>query len=213
MAPLRHTFTAALVLIPAVMRAQAWSYPVFQAPIIENREFNLGIADAGRGGGTSLILQWREAAAARSQFTLEAGLVFPDNRRYSTLLALGAQYAYQITRSTRDVPIDLLFTAGGGIALGDPATVRIPIGLNAGHRFELERDMSITPYVHPRLSLDFCGDCGNDAGLSLDFDVGASWEVTRVLALRAAAFFGGGNLFGRDGIGFSVAYRPPGLSR
>ena len=201
-----------LMAIPVAGRAQAWSYPVFQAPVIENREFNIGISDAGRGG-TTLLVQWREALASRSQFTLEAGLVAPDRRGYSNLLVLGGQYAYQISRSSTDIPLDLLFTAGAGVALGDPATLRVPVGLNVGHRFELEQNMSLTPYVHPRLSLDFCGHCGDKSGVGVDFDVGASWEVTRVIALRGAAFFGGGDLFGRNGIGLSVAYRPPGLTR
>lgn len=208
----RRLIPLLLAALPARSHAQAWSYPVFQTPVVENREFNVGIASAGNAG-TTLLVQWREALASRSQFTLEAGLIAPDRRGYSNLLALGAQYAFEVLRSTPDVPLDLLFTAGAGIALGDPATLRVPFGLNVGHRFELEQNMTLTPYVHPRLSLDFCGDCGESTGLGIDFDVGVSWEVTRRIALRGVAFFGGSDLFGRDGIGFSIAYRPPGLRR
>ncbi|MCC6318995.1 MAG: hypothetical protein IT361_15050 [Gemmatimonadaceae bacterium] len=209
---MRFPLVALTLLAPvATAHAQAWSYPVFQTPVVEHREFNAGVADAGRGG-TTLIIQWREALASRSQFTLEAGLVAPDVRGRSNLLALGAQYAFQLTRSTSEVPLDLLFTAGAGTALGDPVTLRLPVGINAGHRFELDGNTTLTPYVHPRLSLDFCGHCGDASGIGIDFDVGASWEVTSVLAIRGAAFFGGGDLFGRNGIGLSVAYRPPGLT-
>lgn len=202
----------ALATASSTAGAQAWSYPVFQTPVVEFREFNVGVADAGKGG-TTLLVQWREALATRSQFTLEAGLVAPDARGQSNLLALGAQYAFQLLRSTSEVPLDLLFTAGAGVALGDPVTLRVPVGVNVGHRFALNDNSTLTPYVHPRLSLDFCGDCGDATGLGIDFDVGASWEVTKVLALRGVAFFGGGDLFGKNGIGLSVAYRPPGLTR
>ncbi|MBC7894317.1 MAG: hypothetical protein H7066_02835 [Cytophagaceae bacterium] len=212
---MRHSLlvlSVALATASSTAAAQAWSYPVFQTPVVEFREFNVGVADAGKGG-TTLLVQWREALATRSQFTLEAGLVAPDARGQSNLLALGAQYAFQLLRSTSEVPLDVLFTAGAGVALGDPVTLRIPVGVNVGHRFTLNDNTTLTPYVHPRLSLDFCGDCGDATGLGIDFDVGASWEVTRVLALRGVAFFGGGDLFGKNGIGLSVAYRPPGLNR
>lgn len=199
-------------LVASTASAQAWSYPVFQTPVVEFREFNAGVADAGKGG-TTLLVQWREALATRSQFTLEAGLVAPDAPGKSNLLALGAQYAFQLLRSTSEVPLDVLFTGGAGVALGDPVTLRVPVGVNVGHRFMLNDNSTLTPYVHPRLSLDFCGDCGGATGVGVNFDVGASWEVTKVLALRGVAFFGGGDLFPNNGFGFSLAYRPPGLTR
>ena len=208
---MRLSLLFAASLVASTASAQAWSYPVFQTPVVENREFNVGVADAGKGG-TTLIVQWREALATRSQFTLEAGIVAPDERGKSNLLALGAQYALQLTKSTTEIPLDILATAGAGVALGDPVTLRVPLGVNVGHRFALTETTSLTPYVHPRLSIDFCGDCGDAAGVGVDFDVGASWEVSSVLALRGVAFFGGGDLFGKNGIGLSVAYRPPGLS-
>ena len=78
----------------------------------------------------------------------------------------------------------------------------------------LESDLAITPYVHPRLSLDFCGGCsGSESQLGISVDVGANFEITRVLALRASAFFGGSDRFGEDGFGLSLAWTPPGLRR
>ncbi|MGQ0645957.1 MAG: hypothetical protein ACT4P7_00210 [Gemmatimonadaceae bacterium] len=193
-------------------QAQAWSYPAFQPPVTETREFNFGVADAGRSG-TTLLAQWREAAGALTQFTVEAGLISPEDGG-GNLLLVGGQFAYQWNRSTSDVPLDLLFTAGAGVTIGDPIVLRIPAGLVAGHRFELEGNMALTPYVHPRLSLDLCGDCTIDqASLSIDFDVGANFEISSVIALRAAAFFGGGEIFKRNGVGISLAWKPPGLQR
>ena len=209
----RHTLAfAATLILPVAAGAQAWSYPAFQPPLTQNREFNFGVADASKAG-TTLLFQWRESAGERSQFTLESGLIAQSGDN-GNLLLLGGQYAFQLTRSTSDLPLDMLFTAGAGVTLGDPFVLRIPVGVSVGYRFPLEGNMYLTPYAHPRVSLDFCGDCGgNDTSLGIDFDVGADFEITPAIALRGAAFFGGGDLFSRNGFGLSLAWRPPALQR
>ncbi len=207
----RNSFALLLLAAAAPLQAQAWSYPAFQAPRLESREFNFGVADAGRAG-TTFLAQWRELAATRSQFTLELGLVAPDGGE--SVFALGGAYAYQAYRATAEVPLDILFTAGVGLGLGDVNTLRVPAGISLGYRFDLANDLAITPYAHPRLSLDVCGDCGsNEVGLGVNFDVGANLDLTSAIALRAAAFFGGGDIFSRNGVGLSVAWRPPGMRR
>lgn len=193
-------------------QAQAWNYPAFQPPRIESREFNFALVDAG-SAGTTVLVQWRELAATRSQFTLEAGLVAPDAG--DNILALGAGYAYEAHRSTTDVPLDVVLTAGAGVGLGRSTTIRVPLGASIGYRFDLEKNMALTPYVHPRLSADICNNCrrNDDLGFGINFDIGASFDVTRQLSLRAAALFGGGDLFSENGLGISLAWRPPGLRR
>lgn len=205
---------AAIVLLGAAKSgAQAWAYPSFQPPRITTRELNFGIADGGHAG-TSLVFQWREHAAARSQFSLDVGLADPDQRGLDNVLFLGGQYALQLATSTPDVPLDFLLTAGANLAFGDNTALRVPVGVSVGHRFPLEGSLALTPYVHPRLSLDFCGGCsGDESQFGINFDVGANLEITRALALRAAAMFGGSDRFGDTGIGFSLAWSPPGLSR
>lgn len=209
----RHLAAACGVLgIASVASAQAWTYPAFQAPRLEEREFNFGVADAGKGG-TTLIAQWREFVASRSQFTLEAGLSAADKGGGNVLIG-AASLAYEAHRATSEVPLDLILTGGAGVALGDAQALRIPAGVAVGYRIELERDVAITPYLHPRLSIDFCNDCGrDDAALGVNFDVGVNVDVSPHIAIRAAAMFGGGSLFGQDGIGISLAWRPPGLRR
>ena len=64
------------------------------------------------------------------------------------------------------------------------------------------------------MSLDFCGGCnGDESQIGISFDVGANLELTRVLALRGPAFFGGSDRFGEDGLGISLVWTPPGLRR
>lgn len=203
------TFTALTLVLAPALGAQAWNYPSFQPPTVVSREFNFGIADAGRGG-TTLLFQWREGSTPRSQFSLDAGLVAPEGRG-DNLVILGGAWAYQLHQSNSLLPLDFLLTAGAGAALGNGTALRVPVGVSIGHTFGLEGSASVTPYVHPRLSLDFC-DCGNDdVSLGIDFDLGANFDITQALALRASAYFGGGDIFGRNGIGFSIAWKSPAL--
>jgi hypothetical protein len=199
----------ALVLAAPNLGAQAWNYPAFQPPTIVSREFNFAIADAGRGG-TTLLFQWREGMTPRSQFSLEAGLVAPEGRG-DNLAVLGGSWAYQLHQSNSLLPLDFLLTAGAGAALGSATVLRVPVGVSIGHTFPLEGSSSVTPYVHPRLSLDFCDTCRDDVNLGIDFDIGVNFDVTQALALRAAGYFGGGDSFGRNGIGFSIAWKSPAL--
>lgn len=212
--PTMLALTAALVMLLARdARAQAWAYPSFQPPALTDREFNFGIADAG-SAGTSLVFQWREGYSPRSQFSLDIGFADPDSRGADNILFAGGQYAYQIAKASADVPLDFLLTAGAGLAFGNKTTLRVPLGVSIGHRFPLDGALALTPYVHPRVSLDFCGGCkGDESQLGINFDVGANLELTRVLALRGTAFFGGSDRFGNDGIGISLVWTPPGLRR
>lgn len=199
---------AALSVAPAV-QAQAWNYPAFQPPTVVSREFNFAVADAGRGG-TTLLFQWREGSTARTQFSLDAGLVAPEGRG-DNFIVLGGGWGYQLHNSNLLLPLDFLLTAGAGLALGDLTALRVPVGVSVGHTFPLEGSASVTPYIHPRISLDFCDDCGDEVSLGVDFDVGVNFDITQSLALRASGYFGGGDLFGRNGIGFSIAWKSPAL--
>lgn len=207
--------TASVLLLSTAgaLGAQAWAYPSFQPPTVTSREFNFGIADAGNAG-TSVLFQWREGFGSRSQFSMDVGLGDPDGRGLDNVFFIGGQYAYQIARASADVPLDFLFTAGAGVAAGNNTTLRVPVGVSIGHRFPLDGALALTPYVHPRVSLDFCGGCKNDESqVGISFDVGANFELTRVLAIRGTAFFGGSDRFGEDGIGLSLVWTPPGLRR
>jgi hypothetical protein len=195
-----------LVAAVPMQRASAQvSYPAFQLPQTAEREFNFLLADAGRA--TSMVAQWREGVGVRSQLSFDVG--FSDINRGSSgvHLLLGGQFAYQMLRPTTDAPIDMLFTAGVFTRAGsDPGDVfSVPFGVSLGHRFGLEGLMAITPYVHPRLSLDVF-DSRTD--LNINFDVGVGFEATRSLSIRAAATLGDA-----DGFGIAAAWTPLGLRR
>ena len=208
---------AAAVVAPATAGAQAWAYPAFQPPRVVDREFNFGVGDAGRAG-TSLVVQWREGLSPRTQLSLDVGFADPDGEGNGKFL-LGGQFAGLLTEAKAEMPLDFLGTVGLNMALGDGGNpVRIPFGVSVGHRFALDEGFAITPYAHPRISLDICSDCSksgdNETDLGIDFDLGANFEVTRQLSFRVSALFGGSDTFGdSDGFGISLAWSPPGLSR
>lgn len=210
---------ALVALAPiASANAQGWSYPSFQPPRTAIREFNFGVAQAD-GPGTTLLFQWREESGPRQQLSLDAGIADSDVEDAELMLFVGGQYAFQMSRSTPDVPLDFLVTGGAYLAVGDFTLFRFPIGISVGHRFELEDGMALTPYVHPRLSIDLCNNCsadGNDdsdSDIAVTFDLGLNFEVTRTVAIRAAAIFAGSDSFDSDGFGVSVAWTPPWLAR
>lgn len=183
-----------------------------QPPRIANREFNFGVADAG-GGGTSLLFQWRESAATRSMLSFDAGVVAPDRREGDNAVFVFGQYAYQSHQATDEVPLDFLFTLGAGVALGSGSVLRVPVGLSLGNRFELQNDLAITPWLHPRLSLDACDCRGDDLSLGVAFDIGANLEISPRLAVRIAALFAGNESYDNDGVALSLAWTPASLRR
>ena len=207
----------AVVAAPVTAGAQAWAYPSFQPPRVMDREFNFGIADAGRAG-TSLVFQWREGLSARSQLSLDAGFADPDGDSNGKFL-LGGQYAQLLNQASSEVPVDFLLTAGLNFAVGEGSDLfRIPLGVSVGHRFPLEDGFAITPYVHPRISFDSCTECGDNGDsrndLGIDFDLGVNFEVTRQISFRVSGVFGGSDTFSSsDGFGLSLAWTPVGLSK
>jgi hypothetical protein len=199
------------VLIPgATSDAQAWAYPSFQPPRLTPREYNFGLANSDNGG-TSLVFQWREQAGPVSQFSFDVGIADPEGRESDIVAFGGVGFARRLGSPTDDVPIEFLWTVGAYLAIGNDFFFRVPLGLSLGHRFDLD-GMALTPYLHPRLSLDFCDDCGG-TDLGITFDLGANFEVSRTVAIRAAAFFSGSDSFDGDGFGISLAWTPAALSR
>jgi hypothetical protein len=205
--------SALALAIAAPLGAQAYVYPAFQPTRVAEREYNFALVDISGGGGTGLIFQWREGLGnPRAQFTLDAGFADPDAPGADARLIIGGGFAYQMLRERQDMPFDMVFTAGVGGSFGDNVSlIRIPIGVAVGHRFPLEGNFAITPYVHPRLSIDRIsfdtpGGNFNDTELNLDIDIGASLEINSQMQVRLAALLGDG-----DAIGLSFAWTPRGL--
>lgn len=204
-------------LMMAAMRAeaQAWNYPSLQVPSVSERDYTAALSS---GGGSSLLFQWREGFNDAMHLGLDAG--FADVKGRSALQAfVGGTLGYDLTRATKEQPLDLLLTGGVGLGFGAGTSLfRLPVGVSIGHTFDLDDGLAVTPYVHPRLSLDACSDCGRQgrtsSELSLSFDLGAEFRVNRRFSVRAAAAFTGSEVFGgNDAFAVGVTWTPPGLRR
>ena len=201
---------AASVTLPQMASAQASNYPSLQLPTASVRDYTAAIAS---GSGTSVLFQWREGVATAMHLGLDVGLT--DRKGSENLLGFfGGSLGYELLRAQGDQPLDLLMSGGAGLAFGGGTTVlRIPVGVSLGHTFELEDGMALTPYVHPRLSLDMCSDCGRRGNrrseLSLNFDVGVDFRVNRKFSVRVAGAFSGSDFFGNnDSFAIGLNWRP-----
>lgn len=191
--------------------AQAYSYPSMQTPTVSNRDYTAAIVASK---GTVALFQWREGINDNMHFTVDAGLGDPEGRDNNLIVFGGGALAAQLLRASGDQPLDLLLTGGFGVALGaGQTTVRMPIGVSVGHHFDFGDGVGLTPYVHPRISLDICSSCSsrnnNNSELSLNFDIGLNFQVNPKFALRVAGTFSGSDLVGRnDAIAFGINWTP-----
>jgi hypothetical protein len=196
----------ALTAVAPEARAQAWNYPAFQQPRVVNREFNFALAYGG-DGGTDVFAQWREGLDARNQLEVEGGFISPRNGSLRGLI--GGSYAFQLATATQELPLDFLLTAGLYDSFGDGNFFRLPVGVSVGHTFPLSGGVAITPYAHPRLSLDVSGCCDK---VGLEFDLGANFQLTEQFAVRVSGTFGGSDVGPNDaGFGIGLAWTPKGL--
>jgi hypothetical protein len=203
----------AILATPAA--AQAWDYPSFQQSHVVNREFNFAVATSG--DGTSFLIQWREGVVpGQQQFSVDAGVATNSGNAVGFF---GGTYAVQFISQTVQQPLELLGTGGANLAFGSGATLfRLPIGVSVGHRFPLQGDLAITPYVHPDLALGFCTTCGargtGHADLGIGIGFGLNFEVTQQIALRLDSSFGSSSFGTSDAmVGFGLAWSPMGLHK
>lgn len=208
------TFAAvATFAAPADSSAQGWHYPSFQLPVTSRRELNFAVADVGDDPGrTSVVFQLRNTPG-RVQVSFDLGLVDRPGVNGASAV-VGAGLARSI--SARSDPIRLLPTIGAYATIGEPRKViRVPVGISVGGRLPLEGSLLLTPYLHPRLSLDACAGCastgaGDDVAIGADVELGLDLTFTPALSVRLAAVLGSSAfvLGGGDAFGVSLAYRP-----
>ena len=202
-------------LLSSTVQAQAFQYPSLQLPHVSTRDYTAALVG---GTGSTALFQWREGWTSTRHVELDAGLA--DRRGDASLVAfIGGSLGQELARATKDQPLDLLVTGGAGLAFGSGFTVlRVPIGVSLGHTFELDQGMSLTPYVHPRASIDLCSSCGTEkrsrSEVSLNFDLGANFQVSQQFGIRAAGSFTGSDLAGgRDTFAVGLVWTPAALAK
>lgn len=198
-----------ILAVPFALEAQAGPTPSFQPTRVAAREYNFALTDFD--GGSAILFQWREGLGnPRAQFTADLGLADGDGPADNDgAFIIGGSFHYQLLNANSEMPFDMVFGAGAGITAGDNySLLRIPVGVAIGHRFPLEGNFAITPYVHPRLSIDRLSvdGFGDDTDSNIDVDLGASFEITRQMQARLAVTFGDA-----DAVGISFVWLPRGL--
>ncbi len=212
----RAALVATALVAPAVLQAQALNYPALQVPTVSDRDYTAALVGSA---GTMLLFQWRESLGSDLHGSLDLGLYDPNNRAGNTTFFIGGNLGKSLASASAQQPLDLLLTAGAGLSAGGGRTgFRLPVGVSMGHTFLLEEGMAITPFVHPRVSIDLCSSCSprgrSETDVSLNFDVGASFDFNRQLSARVSALFSGTNQFGGgDAIAIGLTWTPDGLRR
>jgi hypothetical protein len=216
-------FVRAAALLAAVLfvggksvGAQALNYPALQIPSVSERDYTGAVVGSR---GTMMMFQWREGISPLTHFGLDVGLYDPSARGSEVALFFAGTLGYDLMRATNDLPIDFLLTAGLGASISDGrSSVRLPVGVSLGHTFELDQGMAITPFVHPRVSIDICGSCSSrgrsQSDVSLNFDIGASFNINPRLSLRTSVLFSGADQYGGDdAIAVGLTWTPDALRR
>ncbi len=209
-------FAGALLMLPSVVQAQALNYPAMQIPTVSYRDYSAVLVGSR---GSMAMFQWREGISDELHLGLDAGLYDSSVPGARTALFVAGNLGYELTRATDDQPIDVLLTTGLGLSIRNSRTsVRLPLGASIGHRFELDQGMAVTPFVHPRVSIDICSSCSprgrSQSDVSLNFDVGGNFEINRRLAIRAAVLFSGAEQYGSDeAVAVGLVWTPEGLRR
>ena len=206
----------ATTVVANTATAQAYNYPSLQLPQVSNRDYTAAVSVAK---GTVALFQWREGINDEWHFTVDAGLGDPEGRNNDLIALFAGGFGASLLHADGDQPLDMLLTGQLGFAVGAGQTImRLPVGVSMGHRFPLDARTAITPYVHPRLSIDRCYSCNvnnrNSTEVSVNFDVGVNFEVSPRFAIRAAGSFSGSDIVPRnDAFAIAFNWTPVPLSR
>ncbi|MGD8278899.1 MAG: hypothetical protein PVH00_12760, partial [Gemmatimonadota bacterium] len=194
---------ALLALLPTAARGQSWESPTFFAPRLSD-DIGLYLYDA-EDGDLGVMGIWRQSG--RVNLGVRAGFGGASGDR---LLLVGAEVYGMIVEPDAERPLAIAWLAGAGATTDGATVLRIPVGVSAGARLPAG-DMVFTPYVHPRIALDYITVDGadgtgsvSDTEFHLDADLGAELEVGPVWRVRVAFTLGD-----RTAFGFGVAYRIP----
>ena len=141
--------------------------------------------------GTALLLLYRPVAALRSPGFRIAGTL---PQQSDLRLSGGVDFALSMFDHSATFPLDVAWTSGFGVAVGDYYSAGLPVGVAASRTFQGD-NVWIHPYTSARVVLEGYFGPNHPAesfGLALAADAGLdiSLHRSRVLIVRAAMSFG-----------------------
>jgi hypothetical protein len=175
---------AALLVTPPESGAQVFT-PTFQAPVTSS-DIGVYLVDFGDLAVEGVL---RQRFGRVSDIGLRVG--FAEQNDENALL-LGVDFRSPLQPSGT-APLALAVTLGAQAALLDADAWGVQGGLSLGYAFR-SPEVSVTPYIHPRLAfrdlggtdnLDLLADLGIDLGVTPDVDIrfganlgeGADWGI------------------------------------
>ena len=194
-ASLRTGVVMALVLLVCRTTVEAqmpWESPQLIAPATQPG-LSLLYVDYGLrpNDGTGLLLAFRHAKMPRGFGARISGtLPQEDDMRLSG----GIDVAVPMFDHSPTFPLDVIWTSGFGVAIGDYYSVGLPVGVAASRAFTGD-NVWFQPYTSARVVLEgyFGPDHPDESfGLALAAEVGAdvSLHRSRVVIIRAAMSLG-----------------------
>ncbi|HEX8242043.1 MAG TPA: hypothetical protein VF541_01060 [Longimicrobium sp.] len=182
MRKLAFACTAAAVLMAAVPAAAQVFTPTFQSTRRGASDIGLYLSDGP--GDLAVEGIWR-----RNFGTGDLGLRAGFADAGDGYVLLGADWRQPLALGT--APVDLALTFGAQGALGDVSGIGGQVGLAFGHTFA-QPEVTITPYVHPRLAIVAPISDNGDAELNVLADIGADFDFAPNLSLRVGVNLGSG---------------------
>jgi len=183
-------------------RAQSWETPSFFAPSAHD-DIGLYLIDA-EGGDLGFMGVWRQSGNV--SFGLRAGMGGVEGNRS---VLLGAEIHGSLVNPGGTNVLAISWLAGAGASFNGATWLRVPAGLSIGARIP-GSGFTITPYVHPRVSLDVVsrdrpnGEEDTDSEVNLDVDFGADLALGTSWVARFGLTVGEIEAFG-----IGLAYRIP----
>ena len=173
--------TAAALLVPGALLAQATALPTFFSPTREFGTTELGVTLSRPGGDATGIEGRFGAALVRADLALRAGYFDPGGTGGGSFIA-GVEARVPVIGHTEDFPLDGAAILGVGRHFASGGETFVPLGLSLGRRLVLDRSaLYVTPYVQPTVILAdntlFALGFGIDVRIRGIPDVRVNWAV------------------------------------
>lgn len=174
---------ATLLGASAAQAQVAWDSPMLAVP---TPEIGYGIylfEPAGAGLG---VLGTMRTGPIRFRLGIADG-----SRGNDIAILGGGDYSALLRRRTSDFPLDVGWHLGLGLAYSEYLTLGIPFGIAFGIPIQAE-DISLLPFVSPRIILDgaFPDERDSDLDLAFGVDLGIDVRVRPTWGIRFAATLG-----------------------
>ena len=176
----------------------AWETPMLIGPGAPGG-FGINLMEPWPGNGIAVMGTYRTSP-------VPVGLGFRvglgEDSRDELAVFGGVDVAGFLLRATDDLPIDVLWFAGGGLGIGDDALLSFPLGLSFGADLQSE-GVVFRPYVAPRVVLDaWLGEPDSELELDVAADLGLDLSFDPAWTIRFAATLGDD----RDGLLIGLAF-------